>query len=582
MNSKKYKDELYEHRQVTDVRDLISSSAELFNSKPAFLVKKKHSEPFTPITYGQFKKDIDALGTSLVHMGLKDKRIAVIGENSYEWALAYFAVTMGTGIIVPIDRELKAGEIANLLNRAKVEAIVYSHKMERTVKEVTPLLQTVQHFINMNADKPREGELAMGDLIDEGKIHLRHGERGFLEADITPEDACAVLFTSGTTGLAKGVMLSHRNIAANVMNMSKYVDVTDEIGLSVLPMHHSYEMTCHVFTGLYQGIAIAICEGLRYIQSNMQELHINTMLAVPLIFEALHKKIMKTAEATGKLPMLLKMIKMSRRTKMYNQPLVVKRVFREVHEQFGGNIKHFIVGGAAINPRVIEDFEAMGFPIFQGYGMTENAPIIAVNKDRYSKAASAGLPMPGTDIRIIDKDEKGNGEIICRGPSVMIGYFDDPEETAKVIDDEGWLHTGDIGFFDRDGFLYVTGRKKSVIVTKNGKNIFPEEIEFCLTERDYIQEVLVHGVDSGTDKGVVIKAEIFPDYPLIEEEKGDLTEEEIRDLVKGILDEVNDEAPPYKRVQRFSVRKTEFDKTTTRKIKRHNQANFSEGEEQEL
>ncbi len=581
MNSKKFKDALYEHREVTDIKDLINSSAELYENNTAFLVKKKHSEPFQPITYGRFKKDIDYLGTSLVHMGLKDKRIAVIGENSYEWVVSYFAVTMGTGVVVPIDRELKAPEIANLLNRSGAEALIYSRKMEKTIKEVLPLTETIQYHINMNTDNPREGELAMMDLIDEGRIHLRHGERGFVDAEIDPEQMAALLFTSGTTGMAKGVMLSHRNIVANVYNMSKYVDVDDEIGLSVLPMHHTYEMTCHIFTGLYQGITIAICEGLRYIQSNIQELHANTMLAVPLIFEALHKRIFKTAEATGKLPAMLKMIKMSRRTKLYNKPHVCKRIFKEVHEQLGGNIKHFIVGGAAINPRVIEDFEAMGFPIFQGYGMTENAPIIAVNKDRYGKAASAGLPMPGTEVKIIDVDETGNGEIICRGPSVMMGYFDDPEETAKVIQD-GWLHTGDIGHFDKDGFLYVTGRKKSVIVTKNGKNVFPEEVEFTLGEQDYIAEALVHGIDSGTEKGIVIKAEIFPDYPQIEEEHGDLTDEEIHALIKKAVDAANDQMPPYKRVQRIGIRKTEFEKTTTRKIKRHNQANFSGEEEEDI
>lgn len=581
MNSKKYKDVLYEHRPITDIKDLITSSAEIFENDPAFLVKKKHGEPFEPITYGAFKKDIDALGTSLVRRGLQGEHIAVIGENSYEWVVAYLSVTMGTGVVVPIDRELKAPEIANLLNRAKVEAIFYSRKMEKTVKEVMPLTETVRLCINMNTDSPRENELAMRDLIDEGRSLLHGGERGFVDAKIDPEQMAAILFTSGTTGMAKGVMLSHRNIVSNVSNMAKYVNVPNEVSLSVLPMHHTYEMTCHIFTGLFQGITVAICEGLRYIQPNLQELNANIMLAVPLIFESIHKRIFKTAESTGKLPALLKMIKLSRRTGLYNQPKLCKRLFKDVQEQLGGNVKHFIVGGAAINPHVIEDFEAMGFPIFQGYGMTECSPIIAVNKDCYGKANSAGLPLPGTEVRIIDPDENGDGEIICKSPSIMMGYFDNPEETAKAIRD-GWLFTGDIGHFDEEGFLYVTGRKKSVIVTKNGKNVFPEEVEFTLAKQEYIDEALVHGVDSGTDKGTVVKAEILPDFARIEEDHGDLTDEEIHALIKKVVDAANDEMPPYKRVSRIGIRRTPFEKTTTRKIKRHNEANFSDTEEEDM
>jgi Long-chain acyl-CoA synthetases (AMP-forming) len=267
--------------------------------------------------------------------------------------------------------------------------------------------------------------------------------------------------------------------------------------------------------------------------------------------------------------------------KLYNQPAATRKIFKDIHQVTGGHVKLFIAGGAAINPAVIEDFEAMGFPMIQGYGMTECAPIIAVNKDRYSKAAAAGLPLPGTEIQIIDQDENGIGEIVCRSESVMLGYYQDPEETGRVLRN-GWLHTGDYGRFDSDGFLYISGRKKNVIVTKNGKNIFPEEVEYYLTGCPYIEEVLVHGVEDERTGDIVVKAEIYPNYELIQEEMGPMTQEEIQRFLKIQIDEINEQMPLYKRVKRFNLRKTEFEKTTTRKIKRFTKGNLEEEEQADV
>jgi long-chain acyl-CoA synthetase len=317
------------------------------------------------------------------------------------------------------------------------------------------------------------------------------GDDRYVNAEIDRKTMCSLLYTSGTMGLSKGVMLSHENIALNVYNMSKHVKIRDDgIGLSVLPMHHTYEFTCHILTGLYQGVGIAICEGLKHIVKNMAEIKATVMLGVPLVFESMHKKIWKQAEATGNAKKMRLAIKLSKMFKLYNHPKIVKNMFKQIHAVTGGHIDIFIVGGAGINHIVIEDLEAMGFPMIQGYGMTESSPIIAVNKECYSKSSSVGLIIPETEAKIIDPDENGTGEIICRGPSIMIGYYDNPEETAKVIKD-GWLYTGDYGHFDEDRMLYISGRKKNVIVTKNGKNIFPEEVEFILTQSPYILEALV-------------------------------------------------------------------------------------------
>ena len=577
MNNSKYKDSLYEFRPVSDLKDMLDTSAEIYANRAAYLIKEVLGGEYKPIYFPQVKSDVDSLGTKFIEMGLKGKRIAVIGENSYQWALTYFATTNGTGVIVPLDRELPPNEIRNLLQRAEVSAIVFSRKMEPIVKEALKGLTGIDYTINMSATNDEGGDLSLNKLIGEGKELLEAGSREFVDAIIDREAMCSLLFTSGTMGLAKGVMLSHKNLSANVYNMSKYVAIPDNyVGLSVLPMHHSYEMTCHVLTGIYQGLTIAFCEGLKYIVKNLVELKATVMLGVPLVFESMHKKIWKQAETNKKDKKMRGMVSVSRKLKLYNQP-TIRKIFKDVHTATGGNIKLFIAGGAAINPRVIEDFEAMGFPMIQGYGMTECAPIIAVNKDRYSKSTSAGFPMPGTEVKIIEEDENGIGEIICRGESIMLGYFGDPEETDKVLKN-GWLHTGDYGYFDKEGFLYISGRKKNVIISKNGKNIFPEEVEYYLIGSPYIEEAFVHGVDDEKTNDIIVKAEIYPDYNFIQEEKGSMTSEEIRAFIKMLLEDINEQMPLYKRVKRFTVRRTEFEKTTTRKIKRFTEGNLSEEE----
>jgi long-chain acyl-CoA synthetase len=291
------------------------------------------------------------------------------------------------------------------------------------------------------------------------------------------------------------------------------------------------------------------------------------MLGVPVVFETMHKRVIKQAESSGQLAKMRRTMNIVRKTKLYNKPEVVKKLFSKVHSSLGNNIDLFIAGGAAINPDVIRDYEALGIPMIQGYGMTECSPIIAVNKDYYSKADSVGQPIPGTEVKIIDQDEDGIGEIICKSDSVMIGYFDNPEATADVLKD-GWLYTGDYGRFDKEGFLYICGRKKNVIVTKNGKNIFPEEIEALMLENPYIEEVLVYGINDKKNDDIVVKAEIYPNYTIIEEKFGSVTEDGLHDIIKDAVEDVNDKMPTYKRVKRFELRGEEFEKTTTRKIKR--------------
>lgn len=567
MNNKRYQNIFYEVRTIKDLRELLNSSADLYTDSGAFLVKDKPGEDYRPVSYGKFREDVNSLGTALVELGLSGKKIAVIGANSYEWVLTYFAVSCGLGTIVPVESELRPDEIGKLLRWVGVAAVVCSGKMEKVVREASRNLDSLEYVICMNRKSHEGNELSLPLLLQRGRQLVGAGRRDYLDANIDPDAMSMLLFTSGTTGVAKGVMLSHSNIVSNIMNMSMYVNVKGYVGLSVLPMHHTYEMTCHILTGLYQGCCLAICEGLKYILKNMAEAKVNVMLGVPLLFESMHKKIFRQAEKNGKAGKLKRGIALSKRFRLYNTDMA-KKMFREIHETLGGEMKLLISGAAAIDPKVIEDFTAMGIPMIQGYGMTEHSPIIAVNRDRYSKPSSVGPPMPNTEVRILNPDDQGVGEILSKSASVMLGYYNNPEETEEILSD-GWLHTGDYGYIDKKGFLYITGRKKNVIVTKNGKNIFPEEAEFYLTRSDYIAEAIVYGIPDESGGETVVCARIFPDFEQIDERLGKLSDDELHELIRDQIDGANEKMPLYKHIRRFELRYTEFEKTPSRKIKRH-------------
>ncbi len=568
MNNKKYSKKLYEVREASDLKDIITQSTSLFAEETAYLVKNRRIGKFVPITYGKVKQDLDGFGTKLIDMGLKGKKIAVIGESSYYWILTYFTTVAGVGVIVPLDKNLPQEELLGLIERSGASAIVYSDKVKKSIQPIFENPCSIEFFISMDSEEDTEEAFSMGNLIDRGRDLLKEGDRAYVDANIDPDQMATLLFTSGTTGMAKGVMMSQRNIAANCVNMSKYFKIPDPgIVLSILPIHHAYEMTCDIWTTFYQGKTIAICQGLRYIQKNMAEVKANVLLGVPLVFEKMYKGMWKQAESRGEAEKLRNAIDLSRKLKLYNNKSICRRMFKAIHQSFGGAMEKFVAGGAAIDPKVIEDFEAMGFTMIQGYGMTENGPIVCVNQDRYSKAASVGKPVPKTEVRIINSDEDGIGEVICKGPSVMLGYYENQEATDEVLSN-GWLHTGDLGYMDEEGFVYLTGRKKTVIVTKGGKNIFPEELETVLMEDEHIQEVLVHGVDDGRVGNVVVTADIYPNYKLLTSEKGKLSSSEIYHFYKELVEEINDKLPPNKRIKRISIRDEEFVKTTTGKIKR--------------
>lgn len=580
MNNKKYDGVYYEGPYVETLKEVIENTVAEYPDCTAYMYKDVHKDPFQSITYKEFDVQRRALGTALLGMGLKDSKIAVTGENSHRWALSYFTVVTGVGVIVPIDKSLQIEEIENLLRRADVELLFVSPKMVDSLIPCLDAVESLRYLVITDSpekdySKYREDSriLLQSELVKVGKRKLREGHCEYEEAEVNADDLSTILFTSGTTGLAKGVMLSHRNLAQNVYNMSKFFRIPDGGRvLSVLPIHHAYEMSCTVMTSFYQGATVVICEGLKHIQSNFAEAECSVMLGVPLIFENMHRKVWKQAEKRGSLSKLQRGIALSKKMKFQNHPRATRKMFQTIHKLFGKNHYMFIAGGAAIDPAVIDDFEAMGFPMFQGYGMTECSPIIAMNSDRYRKSEAAGKPLPGTEVRIVDENEEGIGEIIAKGPSVMQGYYKDPENTAKTLRD-GWLYTGDYGYFDEDGFLFITGRKKNVIVTKGGKNIFPEEVEYYLQLDERILEVIVYGKHDDTKDDLVCTAIIYPNYSVLREQ-GVQEDGEIYRVLRKIVDDANDKMPPYKRVKRIEVRDEEFIKTTTLKIKRFEEQNY--------
>lgn len=568
---------LYDVRKITDLRDMLRQSVEIFADKAAFMVKDPRAarknqtgDEYLPVSYSQYGRDVDAFGTKLKELNLEQPRIAILAETRYEWYVTYMATVNGTGVTVPLDKELPAGEIESLLNRSRARILVYSGSKQDVVDKVRDNVPTLEYCVCMDdVDSSARAE-NFWEWLKQGEDALQEGSRKFLDAEIDREAMSILLFTSGTTAKSKAVMLSHNNICINLQAMCSMLYIgPEDIFLSVLPLHHTYECTCGFLCPVYRGCTVAVCEGLRHITKNMQESQVTIMLAVPLMLELFYKRIMKSATSD---PKLAKKFRLGLGISRFLMKLGIDKrrsLFEKVHAAFGGKLRLLIAGGAAIDPNIMKGLQDLGLHCVQGYGLTECAPILALNRDVIYKNTSAGLPLPGVEIKIIDEDENGIGEIVGRGPNVMLGYYENEEATAEAIDAEGFFHTGDLGYLDEDGFVIITGRKKNVIVTKNGKNIFPEEIEFLLARSDLIQECLVSGVQD-EDGDIIVTAEIFPNMEKMAELLGDVdpTSEKVRELIAAEVKQVNHSLTTYKYIRSFTLRSTEFEKTTSKKIKR--------------
>lgn len=556
----------YETREVKDLKDMLNSSCELFGDNVAFLQKDKPGGVYQEIKFNEYKRDVEALGTALISIGLKDKNIAVIGENRYEWAVSYLGIVNGTGTVVPLDKELPEAELESLIIRGEVSAIIYSKKKNEQIENIKKRIDTVKYYISMDADETVENSYK--NLIKKGNELLDNGDKSFIDAQIDAKKPLIMLFTSGTTEQSKAVLLCHWNIAYDMMCACKSIVVNPEDRFfSVLPLHHTYECTAGFLIPLYRGASVAYCEGLRYVSQNLKEVKPTMILAVPALFENMYKKVWEAVEKKGKTKLIKTMIKIS--DALYACGINIKGLlFKQIHENFGGNLRIGIVGAAAMDKEVIAGFRSLGIHMIQGYGLTECSPLAALNRDCYYNDGAAGREVPGIKLKIDQPNDEGIGEICVQGDNVMLGYYKNEEATKKTLKN-GWLHTGDLGYIDNDGFLFITGRMKNVLITKNGKNVYPEELESLINKVEIIKESMVYQQENEQKDDTFLAAIIVPDFDKVKEKFGEISDEELKEKLWEEIKGVNKQLVSYKYIKQIEVRKEELEKTTTLKIKRY-------------
>jgi long-chain acyl-CoA synthetase len=557
--------------QIKSIQELLLNSEAKYSSKLA--LEDLSETPINNVTYNELLENVMRFGSALKKLGIEERaHIAIIGENRVQWAISYFTCMVFNFVAVPIDRNLTNNEIFNIIHESDSIAIIFSSNYSEIFDESHSFLKRLEHFISMDEVKHDSQILNMKKMIREcEKIEKRDLPK------IDPDELAEIIFTSGSLGRAKGVMLSQGNLAANIVAMTGMLHMYPEDRfLSVLPMHHSYECTCGMLTPIFSGSSVHYARNLKTIVDDLQNVKATMLLAVPLLFDKMYKKIAKSiSEDKVKSKLVPKLVGLSNLVEKVGVKGIKKKLFGELHQKFGGSIRIFIAGGAAPDPEVAEGLRGFGFGFLQGYGLTETSPILALNQLENFKDHAAGLPMPNAEIKIDSPDENGVGEIFARGTSIMLGYYKNEIATEETFQN-GWFKTGDLGYFDKDGFLIIAGRKKNVIISKSGKNVFPEEIEDILNRSPFILESIVFGKENDK-QDVIIAAKIVPDaeafIDLAERDNLSINDELMRDVLGKEIEKVNKQLPSYKKVVKFDIRETEFEKTTTQKIKRYSSNN---------
>ena len=559
---------IYDYLEIKDLKDMLNKTEKLYANRPAYKIKIEEGK-YQVYTHKEVRDMIDALGTALINLGLKGKRIAVIGENRYEWEIAYLSIVCGTGIVVPLDKSLPANELELLIERSDIEAIFYTKKYSEIIQNIRLSEKNkLKHLISMDNDENGEGIYSQKELIREGKKLIEEGNNEFLNAKINPKEMEIMLFTSGTTSKSKVVALSHENICTNLMDIGSVLDVNQEdVFLSILPIHHVFECTVGFLYPLSIGGSIIFSKGVRHIADELKNFRITAMICVPVVFEKMYDKLMKTIESKGKLATVKKGIKLS------NCLLKVgidirKKLFKEIHDNLGGCLRVMVAGGAALSPEKEKGFWDLGFNLLQGYGLTETSPVIAAELTKQKRLGSIGKKFPSVEVKIDNPDKEGVGELLAKGNSVMLGYYNNDEANEEVFTKDGWFCTGDLARIDKNGYIYISGRKKFVIVLKNGKNVYPEEIESLIEKNDLIKECMVFGMPA-RDGDVTLSVKVCYDKDYVKNKFGDITKEEISKKVWDWVKEVNQTMPKYKYVKKLVLTDEELVKTTTLKIKRN-------------
>ena len=552
--------------QPNNMKDVIYRAVEKFADNIAFVIKHQNENKevtYENITYKKFLEDINKLGTALYKLGLKGKRVAIVGKNRYEWALAHISNLLGGIVSVPLDKDLQYDELERSLIRSKADAVIFDEKLEESIRGIRNQEKTsLKHFISMTEVK---GYDSIYDLMEEGNIALENANNEYVNAEIDNDALAILLFTSGTTAQSKAVMLSQRNVATNIYDLQSVENINEkDVSIALLPFHHIFGSTCMAYT-LACGVKIVFPDGLRYVKQNLCEYKVTMFVGVPLLMESIYKAVVKEIEKKGK----TKLIKVA--TKVSNALLKLKidvrrKLFKQVIDGLGGELRLVIIGGAPADPKILQAFDNFGIVTLQGYGLSETAPVVAAENAKVKKNGTCGVAMPSVTMEVVNKDEQGVGEIRVKAPSVMLGYYEMPEETAEVLKD-GWFYTGDLGFIDHKGCITITGRNKNMIVLANGKKVFPEEIETLLNRMPLIEESMVFGMPSKEDKNdVTLSAKVVYNKEVAEEKYKGMSEEEIKKVIWEDIKELNKTFPRYKHIQNLIVSSEELVKTTTKKV----------------
>lgn len=556
---------IYDYLKINDLKDMLNKTGILYADKPAYKIKVEEGK-YKIYTHKEVRDMINNLGTALINLGLKGKRIAVIGENRYEWEIAYLSIVCGTGIVVPLDKSLPANELELLIERSDIEAIFYTKKYSDIIQNIKYSEKNkLKHLISMDSDENSEGIYSQKELIREGRKLIEEGNDEFLNAKIDPKEMEIMLFTSGTTSKAKVVALSHENICTNLMDIGSVLDVTQEdVFLSILPIHHVFECTVGFLFSLYKGAETVFCDGLRHIVENLNEYHVTVMACVPGIYERIFMMIRKKLEKQGKLEEILKNEEKYKNSSMQKK----KEVFKEIHNMLGGKIKLLISGAAALDKTIEEKYRLLGLNLVQGYGLTETSPVVAVGTNKNYKLGSIGKTVPSVEAKLVDVNDDGIGELVVRGSSVMLGYYENEKVNKKSLQD-GWFYTGDLAKIDEEGYIFICGRKKSVIVLKNGKNIFPEEMENLVNKIEGIRESFIFGkIQSNDENNIKINVKIVFDRDVMKDVYKVEEDEDIYKVLSKKIKEVNQTMPSYKAIRGMILTEEPLIKTTTNKIKR--------------
>ncbi len=551
---------------ITSIQDMLLRSAKVYGDKLA--LEDLADNPIARVSYKQLHDYVIRFGKSLFEIGIKERdHIAVISENRIQWSMTYFTSMCFNMVIIPVDKNLNHNEILNIIHESEAKAIIFSDGFEPLMKEKRDSLLNLKYYINMDSKEHKDGILSMTKMIEKQSASIER--LPFINPDVMAE----IIFTSGSLGRAKGVMLTQKNIASNLMAMTSMIQIIPEDRfLSVLPIHHKYECTCGLLCPLYAGASAHYARSLKTVVDDLQKVKATILLGVPLLYDKMFKKIYKgIQEDKLKSVIVPPLISLTNIFESFGWKSSKKLIFKELHHKFGGHIRLFIAGGAAPDPKVAKGLRELGFNFVQGYGLTETSPIVALNRLYSFKDNAAGLPLPGLDIKINNPNEAGIGEIYIKGSSVMLGYYKNQKLTDEAFDN-GWFKTGDIGFFDDDGFLHINGRQKNVIISKSGENVFPEEIEDILNRNPFVQESMVYGEQDEKHTEIiavqiVTDAEAFIEYS--EKNKVKITPELVNDIIGEAVKETNKELPAFKQIRKFYVRDSEFEKTTTQKIKRY-------------